>query len=324
LVTIVEGLSFTLLDRGSFIPAPTVHNWRDVPADKRLRFTKAARGWDSDTLFRFDFALPVVGFQFGDDGLSQEFTDEQKVEQLDMIEKEEARSEVVAVLKRLFLAMNVAAPGAAQLVEVLAYSDDDDEPERSGLQYPDVFEFARTRAIANGWPDVTVLPLQQVWRWMQANEGFVDGYGSDAVGRALGALSHLLSAPDSPIIMFWAMVGVESLFTTGETGLLHQVRERSQLVLGRSKRAAALLSRMYKNRSKFVHGKVAFNAAYGHQDFYAAKEQREMREASEVAAAVLLATVQHLIARSWCGLSFATVVEGAPSIVDDDADGSTA
>jgi len=111
------------------------------------------------------------------------------------------------------------------------------------------------------------------------------------------------------VALFWSMVAIESLFTSGEQGLTQQVRERTQLLLGRSKRAAKMITTMYNIRSKFVHGKLDFAGAHDLSD---TDTNDEVDQAVDTAVAIVIATLQIMIERGWSGIRFATTMEGIP------------
>jgi hypothetical protein len=303
-------LDIAMVDRGTVSCSVDVRTWTALTRDEQKFLPLLPRGWNSDAVLTFEGALPRVGYDFDDN--ENLFGDKKAA--LSGVEVHEAAEETLAAVRRLFIAMNIAAPGAAQLANAAVIADGEVRA-RSGPEYPDMFELARQRADSNGWPKIEVLPLRDVWSWVQHFEGFMDGFGGGPVGRALNALTHIVTAPDAGVAMFWSMVGVESLFTHGDTGLLNQMRERSQLVLRTSATADHLIKNMYKARSKFVHGKLDFAALWFRFDATPAfqRSRRETRDACDVSIAMLIATLQEMIRRSWYGIRFGATVEGLPA-----------
>src|ERR1051325_9705347 len=132
----------------------------------------------------------------------------------------------------LILAMNVALPGGAALVGGAIFSPDGLE-QTVGAIDPSEFTSAREVCDRHGWPYVRVLPFAKVWNWMRRLPGFFRDGEMTAAGRAVNALSHVLTSTySSAEVLMWSMVGIEALYTTGSAGLVQQVRDRARALLG--------------------------------------------------------------------------------------------
>ena len=205
--------------------------------------------------------------------------------------------------------MSLARPGAARRIGSDVHVGNTYGTGRSG----DGFEGSlhRDRKL-DAWPEIRELPLSTVWRWLKASSSIESNFATGAVGRALHAAAHILYTRNFVTELVWVMVGLESLFTSGEGGLLHQVRDRGQAFLGPSARAGKDISEMYRIRSKFLHGKFDFPGP--HYTDHGGDEFRhwnaDMLQALATGRAMLLASLQELIVRDWHELQFGVSVHG--------------
>ncbi len=94
---------------------------------------------------------------------------------------------------------------------------------------------------------------------------------------------------------------------------MEQLRKKIYTLLGTPEAHKKRFPRMYDLRSRVIHGQLDFSSAYstggGPKDerFY-----KELGEATDLATALLLATLQQLVKRSWRGLQFSYSVDGPP------------
>ena len=171
-----------------------------------------------------------------------------------------------------------------------------------------LFEEAIDLADSMEWPKLQVLDIAKVWTWVIEQEGFLEGFGGGPTGRALNAFTHLFESPraDDATMLFWALVGIEALYVRGRQGLLEQVRDKSQVLLGKQEAHKKKINRMYDFRSRFVHGDLDFAGRHLLHDAAEnlAKHESEMFESIFLAVAILLASLQKLVLLEWKGVKF--------------------
>jgi hypothetical protein len=213
--------------------------------------------------------------------------------------------ELVKTTQDVMLAWNVAVPGCVRLRAIHADTSEMSmsRPVRS---WPQSLLQACAAAEMEGWPTVDVIPFDSVWTWLRAQAAFATGVTNSAIARAVAAFSHLLEAEGPAVQLFWALVGLEALFTEGEAGLLAQMRSRAPLIVGSAPRAHKLMGEMYQVRSKFVHGKLDFMSA--HKVFEIADADspisKELSDAVNTAVGILLASIQQLVRKNCFELRF--------------------
>lgn len=73
------------------------------------------------------------------------------------------------------------------------------------------------------WPKYQRLAISQAWDWGIRQKGLLEGFSEDATSRALNAFTHILSLKDEPLILFWAIVGIEALYVRGRDPKMEQI-----------------------------------------------------------------------------------------------------
>lgn len=186
---------------------------------------------------------------------------------------------------------------------------------RSTLERIETYDYLKTAvsiSLKIGWPNIQQLDILETWKWISGFEGFLDGFGKGQVERALNAFSYLLEFNfPSPLALVWALIGIETLYVKGQRGILEQVREKTQIFLGEQSQYKKKLSQMYQFRSRFVHGDIAFPGAKF--SMLAMKDYEnyssDLDESTELAVAILIATLQKLCIEERKQLSFIYTLE---------------
>lgn len=234
----------------------------------------------------------------------QKLSDEEKGVYLYQI-----RSLIEKRISDLFIASHLANPGCLDL-QSADIKLNNEFFGSIGRMAADHIRLARAYAEKIHWPKLERLSLVDVWQWLSLHKGFTDGFSDSAISRALNAFSHLFDLTDEPFQLFWAIVGIEALYVQGKEGLLEQVREKTQVLLGEQTTFKKKISQMYNFRSGFVHGSLDFPGVCLPPDIRPEVEKHDdlSMEATYLAVAILLSTLQELIVRNWKGLKFSYVV----------------
>jgi hypothetical protein len=171
---------------------------------------------------------------------------------------------------------------------------------------------AQNPEITTGWPSLQILDIKRVWIWLIARTDFVQGYSNSSTGRALNAFMYLLdkklSRLEGPLILLWALIGVEALYG-GREGIQEQLREKSQVFLGGADKAQkARFSNMYSFRSSLVHGSMDFpGPTWSGGDPSHTKKPKYLMEwdsATSLAQLLLISSLQQIIKHNWSGVRF--------------------
>ena len=217
-------------------------------------------------------------------------------------------SEVERLVYHLVLAANMSVPGAFEIGSGWLYQDGISSGRTNSL-ISDLWS-ANEYSEHTTWPPLTTLDVQRVWDWLVAGE-HLDGSGSTPASRAVNALSHCFEAPgaSNPMRLFWALMGVEALFSEDAPGVKSLVASRAQLLLGEQRSFKKDFSELYQTRSGFVHGGLAFPSAFESDATSGFRER--VHKAQAVALAVLVASLQAMVQRNWHKLSFQTSIRGS-------------
>jgi hypothetical protein len=170
---------------------------------------------------------------------------------------------------------------------------------------------AATHSEKISWPKFQRLEIDHAWNWALQQKGFLEGFSEDATSRSLNAFTNILNLKDEPLILFWAIVGIEALYVRGRDPKMEQIRERTQVLLGEQISFKKKVSEMYNFRSSLIHGDLNFSGLYQLYDATPEIEKydKALIESTDLAVAVLSATLQQLISRNWKGLRFSYLVE---------------
>lgn len=173
-------------------------------------------------------------------------------------------SEIVEELKKTIndfrIAMNIAFPGFFDthggyiFVENEKYEDLETSISGSLLG-------AVLGARKKQWPKVEILQIRQTWNWMLKRKDFINAMGSKPIERALSAFTHIFDANNYEDL-FYSLIGIEAIYTSGKQGVLEQLREKSVAIFGEPENYKNSLSKMYDIRSRFMHGTLNFPSKY--------------------------------------------------------------
>lgn len=227
-------------------------------------------------------------------------------------------NELLEHIHRLIIASNIAHVGALPSDKGILVS-------KNGLSSIEAtsnaqsLEQAAEYALSIGWPPIKALSILEVWDWVSTKKGFMEGFGGGPTGRALNAFTHLLRPVgliDESTELFWLLVGLEALYTKGNSGIQEQVREKSQLLLGPQDSYKKEISRMYNLRSRFVHGDLDFSGAHPSEAIgkYAYEQNQQLIKSVNLARAMLVSTLQTLVKNDWTEPRFYYQVEGSSGI----------
>jgi hypothetical protein len=209
----------------------------------------------------------------------------------------------------LLVMSNVSRVGAVEVLHTLVLQDGEPLdfshiPTMAGLSLRDA---ARAAECMN-WPRLETVAIQDTWRWYVKRRDMLDGFDGTSMGRALCAFSRLFehTTQDEPMQLLWALVGLESLYGQGQSGLAQQLRDKAQAFLGKQVDFKKKVTDMYHFRSRFVHGDLDFPGLclLGDARDTVARFDGDLLDAIAVAVALLAATLQEVIRRDWDGLTF--------------------
>lgn len=209
------------------------------------------------------------------------------------------------------IALDIARVGAFHHGQALLFSNNKFIKRLTdlGLHPEEALEYA----IKTKWPIFESLDIAKTWDWYLAKAFPVrlDEISGDSLSRAIKAFSHLYNANASHIErVFWAMMGIESLYVSGRENITDQVRKKVPLFLGEIKEHKNRLSKMYEYRSGIFHGGQNIPGYFHIHDGLDSYEKfmEDYGEASDITKTVLIATLQRMAKLDLRGLQFEYVL----------------
>jgi len=236
---------------------------------------------------------------------------ESSAEQVEELAASLVASDLDKLVGDLVLASAIALPGALHPSEVQCTLNGKEHSLRE-IGRGTIAE-ARAAFAKTGWPPLVNLPLPTTLAWLRGLPGFEVGVPIGHLGRAVAALSHLLSDAaeyGGPALM-WTMIGLEALYTRGREGLSEQLREKTQVLLGVPESDAKRFKGLYDYRSKFIHGGLDVPLMYTPYDAVDAfmKSILDTYHAELTGIALLIATLQKMVTENRKDLKFHWVLE---------------
>ena len=216
------------------------------------------------------------------------------------------------------LAANIARPGTLSASEGFAFADGALILQTKPF-YAERLSNCVNAATKLGWPRFTPVSIRDVWEWMRTSCVIKDGVGTDSMGRALSALSHLTSESlndSSSIELVWILLGLEALYSKGNVGLKEQLLAKTEPILGRRIENKKAFGAVYDFRSRLIHGDIDIPMRFTSHDAVPAFEefQSELSRNESIALAALIATLQFMTARNLRSLVFKYELQvGSPS-----------
>lgn len=213
---------------------------------------------------------------------------------------------VLAHCSRLALALELAYPasflsGRAQAILRGYVTQESDVASTGASEW-------RERVSAYKWPPIADLEMSDVWDWLTRVDGLSEGVGRGPVGRAVACLEHAaLRDPRGISALVWPVIGLEALYARGREAVHSQILEKSEVFLGPRTEYRRNFKQVYDYRSRYLHGDV--DIPLGHEEGRGGTVDQGLSEASQLAFAILVASLQKLIATNSHVLEFRYVLD---------------
>jgi hypothetical protein len=170
----------------------------------------------------------------------------------------------------------------------------------------DAVELAKNQ----GWPPMRDLSVASAWEWFCQLPGLETAMSSGPVARAVASLTYIICGDsvvgDLGANLIWALLGLEAIYGRGNVGISEQLREKSEILLGKYDGIKKRIASAYDFRSRFVHGDLNIPFQYL-QDVYddrVVKLHLEDGESTFFMEALLISTLQELVLRNVHDIAF--------------------
>lgn len=214
----------------------------------------------------------------------------------------------------LIIVANIARVGSIDLHRGAIFQDGKLVEQMKSIN-PSTLSEAFLYAMSKQWPPLHSLAFIDVWKWAVKQQGFLEGFGGGRVSRAMNALTHVFGSDTflGTDALFWAIMGIEAIYTNGEESITKQIRDKVWLFLGQQESFKKDITAMYRVRSKFIHGAsdVSGRMVLYDYDPELVKGILDSYDAERLAMAILVATLQELIRRGWDSINFSYIASEA-------------
>lgn len=215
----------------------------------------------------------------------------------------------------LFTILNLAYPGSCNFLTLSVKTKDGrcvSEPRLSAYS----LDFAWVETLAQKWPTVQVLPLDQVARWHDSLKLGTKQTADTSVEKLLFAMLHLCRREDYVEAVIWIFYALEALVETRVGESISTMVRRVSLLLGLDEKQKATLNKelrkLYDLRSAVVHGgyRVTHPIAQEVVDRRIGDALERTIDLFQFGFTIVVACLQALVARGWIHLSFQETMTG--------------
>lgn len=200
---------------------------------------------------------------------------------------------VESILERFVLLLNLSYNFPIDFLESITFNEKDEVINISKVIISDL-NFAYKHSERVKWPELANVDITDVMESFKFNNYSMEGVSKNDFQRAVNAFSHNFCnlADKSSDILFWNMVGIESLLAKGNKDIQSQIREKSSLILGEPVEFKKKLNKLYEFRSKFIHGELNFPLKFSSDEKLF---EEEYWDYTSFSASILLSLIRHLV-----------------------------
>lgn len=283
--------------------------------DKTYLFKKKLRREGSNKFRYYKTLILELTLNLAEMYLDQEICDNsnEKVEltpeQANLFKRKVIETELEKYVMDLTFATNLAYPGLFEYQDAKIYLNNKliNKLDTTLIDW----NCSYINYLKNEWPIIHILNIEQVWTWLNNRTNFLEGMSKTDIDRALNALTYTLGNTSYETI-FYILMGIEAIYNdNANNGITEQIRVKTEALLKRPEKFKKRISKIYDNRSKFIHGKLNFPTKYcpydakeDFEDFYFNK----YIETIEDAISILISTIQEYIIRDASTIEVSVVV----------------
>lgn len=218
------------------------------------------------------------------------------------------------VIIQIFLTMNLSMPGSFNCYSL-------ELATKSSLQ---IYKFssseldaACTDSLTNGWPNIELLNLKQVWDWVQKLKLGSRQIANSRIERALFSILHFCREDQvTPNQLIWVSLALETLYDTPKGQINKILLERISLFLEIPEQNRNTYKKrirdFYELRSRFVHGDLDIDNPLANTvlDKNIWEYGRVLIDSYNFGISIVIATIQKMIKNQWQSLDFYEKFDG--------------
>lgn len=197
-------------------------------------------------------------------------------------------------LTRLNFLINLTYSTNVDFLPGLIYSNSNEYMGRTEIIASSI-TLAYEHASKIKWPKIKNVTLNDTIDWFYKFEIHPSQRSKNRAHIAINAFSQLfgdLKSSDSSVL-FWIMLGIESLLADGIQSISYQIKEKSSIILGKPREYTKKLTKLYNYRSRLIHGDYNISPKF-HSDYGTYDE--EYADYLFFSTSILIALIRELIA----------------------------
>ena len=227
-----------------------------------------------------------------------EFIDEYLIINIHLFDADEypveySKSLINDYLKRLCFLINLSYSTNVDFLPGVVYSDNEEFIDKTKMIGSDMM-FAYEHAKTISWPNIRNLKLIDTINWFHNFSIHPDHKSTNDAHRAINAFSHLFSDfnIEKSDHLFWVMLGIEAILAKGINAISTQIREKSEIILGKPTEYTKKLNKLYDYRSRLVHGDTNIYPIF-YDDYYSFKNEYD--DYLAFGTSILIALIRELV-----------------------------
>lgn len=205
---------------------------------------------------------------------------------------------LIQEINELYIICQLSQPGALKFKDGIILVNNDFLTDYKS--YGGFIRDAYSNIIEKDYPKFEFVSLDLLKSKMKDNSISFSSNPSNKLEKAINCFTHAIK-PNLDIveIMMYSIIGLETLYVTGEANIQKQINDKVQLFLGELKEHKKLIKALYNSRSKLFHGEYYLQPYHFHEDDnlydYSSKIEDELFEAFSYSIMILIATIQKMI-----------------------------
>lgn len=200
------------------------------------------------------------------------------------------------LLSKLSLILNLTYEFALDFLNGFVFNSEDLKLGETTIVHCHMdYAYEHSRKI--NWPKLSSIELSKTIDWFINNDISLELKSKNSAGRAINSFSHLfgdLSEKDSSFL-FWSVLGIESILARGTKDISHQIKQKTNLLLGEPNEFKKKISKLYEYRSRLIHGDYNFPPKYGYDFDHSSNFEDEYWDYLAFSNSILIALIRKMI-----------------------------
>lgn len=196
-------------------------------------------------------------------------------------------------LYKLFFTLNIAKPGCITIRQGIVVIDGKKYKDIDGF-YP-LLQDAYNYSLKLNYPEC-FYEFSEIYNLL--NEIGYDFYNTSQykLEIAINCLTYILSSDVNNFErLLYSMIGLEALYTKGNTNILEQLNDKIQIYLGQLTDYKKIIKDMYALRSRYLHGDMPIKPFFLYDNTSDNNDEDKIYNALSISSMLLIRTIQKML-----------------------------